>query len=63
MRESKGIQKLRNRIKEGKIIILKTDKSGKLVVAKKDDYLKMAKNKIAKDRKLDRGEIKNIEEE
>ena len=44
--EKRGIQKLRNRIKEGEIVVLKTDKSGKLVVANKDEYLKMAKSKI-----------------
>ena len=62
VKERKGIQKLRDRIKEGEIVVLKTDKSGKLVVANKEDYLKMGQRKIAEDRKLDRAEIKKIEE-
>ena len=61
-KERRGIQKLRERIKEGEIVVLKTDKSGKLMIIKKEDYLKMGKNKIAEDKKLNRAEIKNIEE-
>ena len=52
-KERRGIQKLRERIKEGEIVILKTDKSGKLMIANKEDYLKMGKSKIAEDKKLD----------
>ena len=61
-RERKGLQKLRERIREGEIVVLKTDKSGKMMVASKEEYLKMGKSKIAEDRKLNRAEIKKIEE-
>ena len=50
MSEKKGIQKLRKRIKEEEIVVLKTDKSGKLVVANKENYLKMGMSKIKEDR-------------
>ena len=38
VKERRGIQKLKERIKEGEIVVLKTDKSGKLVVC---DTLKL----------------------
>ena len=62
MKEKRGVQKLKERIKEGEIVVLKTDKSGKLVICDKEEYLKMGKSKIVEDRKLERGEIKKIEE-
>ena len=60
--ERRGLQKLRERIKEGEIVILKTDKSGKMMVSDKEEYLKMGKGKIESDRKLDRADIRKIEE-
>ena len=59
--EQIGLKKIRKRVKDGEILVLKTDKSGKLAVIKRDNYLKMGLQKCMKDRKIDRSEHKNIE--
>ena len=59
--EKRGLKKLRNRVKKGEIIIVKTDKSGKLMAMKKEDYLKFGIKGVGSDRKVDRNEAKKIE--
>ena len=60
--EERGLRKLKKRVRNKEIVVLKTDKSGKLVVANKEKYLKMGMSKIKEDRELKRPEIKKIEE-
>ena len=52
--EKRGLKKLRNKIKKGEITIVKTDKSGKLMAMKKEDYLKFGIKGLGGDRKVDR---------
>ena len=60
--ERRGLKKIRKRIKDDQIVVLKTDKSGKLAIMAKEEYLKIGLSKIEKDRKLTRTEIKKNEE-
>ena len=59
--EKRGFKKLRNRVKKGEIVIIKTDKSGKLMAMKKEDYLKFGIKGVGGNRKVDRKEAKKIE--
>ena len=52
---------MRNRVKKGELVIVKTDKSGKLMAMKKEDYLKLGIIGVGRDRKVDRNEAKRIE--
>ena len=59
--EKRGLAKLRKRIKEGNIVIVKTDKSGKIAAMSKEKYLEMGLKNCIEDRKIDRIEVKNRE--
>ena len=59
--EQRGLRELRKRIKNHEILILKTDKSGKLTVITRDEYLKMGLEKCSNDERTDREEHKRIE--
>ena len=59
--EKKGLKKLRNRIKKGELVIVKTDKSGKLMAMRKEDYLQFGIKGVGNDRKVDREEARKIE--
>ena len=50
----RGLRKLKKRISNEEIIILKTDKSGKLAVMKRENYLKMGLEKCRDDKLIDR---------
>ena len=52
VKERKGIQKLRNRIKDGEIVVFKTEKSRQIVVVNNEECLKMGRTKKAEDRKI-----------
>ena len=41
VKEKRGLKKLRKRIQENELVVLKTDKSGKLTVMKREDYYKL----------------------
>ena len=60
--EKKGLLKLQKRIRRDEIAILKTDKSGKIAAIKKEDYLNMRLAAIENDKKLERKEIRKIEQ-
>ena len=60
-KEKIGLNKLRKRINKGEICVIKTDKSGKITVIKKEDYLKMGNKANQLDRKIERKELKRIE--
>ena len=59
--ELRGLAKLRKRVSNGSIVVLKTDKSGKLTVMGKDEYEKLGVDKNRNDRIIDRRELRQIE--
>ena len=59
--ELKGLRKLKKRIRNREIVILKTDKSGKLAPMSREKYEKMGKEKVKNDEKIDRTEVRRIE--
>ena len=61
MSEQRGLRKLKKRVANKEIVILKTDKSGKLIPMKRDIYEKLGGDKCKLDRKLDRDELRKIE--
>ena len=61
MKEQRGLRKLRKRIANKEIVILKTDKSGKLTPMKRDLYEKMGSENCSNDEKIDREEVRRIE--
>ena len=60
-REKRGLNKLRKRINRGEIVVLKSDKSGRILAMRKEEYLDMGKKSNIKDKKLNRKEIREIE--
>ena len=59
MKKTRGFQK--KRVRSNSIVVLKTDKSGKMTVMKKDEYERMGKDACSNDEKLCREDIKSIE--
>ena len=59
--EMRGLRKLRKRVQNNEILVLKTDKSGKLTVIDREQYTKMGIQKCSQDRKIDRCEHRSIE--
>ena len=60
--EQEGLKSLQTRIKKGDLVIIKTDKSSKLAVTNRDEYIKMGQDHVAKDRIIDRQELIELEE-
>ena len=58
-----GLKSLKKKIKDGDIIVLKTDKSGKLCVASRDAYVKMGMIHTEKDKKIGWNEIQEMEKQ
>ena len=59
--EKRGISKLRKRIEKDEMVIVKTDKSGKLGVISKERYLKTDIKGNGADKEVNRDELKKIE--
>ena len=55
--EKDGLRSLQKRMKEQEIIMMKTDKSGKLCIISREEYIKMGEEHAKKDREIDRREI------
>ena len=55
--EKEGLRSLQKRIRENDIIIIKTDKSGKMAVISRDEYIKMGEEHTGRDQEIDRKEI------
>ena len=55
------MRSLRQRIKNKEVIVLKTDKSGKLTLVDRESYLAMGKKLNGEDRKIERGELRKME--
>ena len=58
--QQQGLKSLLTRIKNKEIVVLKTDKSGKLCVATMEEYVKMGQKHTRKDRIVYRREIQEI---
>ena len=52
--EQRGLKSLMKKIKEDKILIMKTDKSGKLAVTTKEKYTEMGMEHVGKDSEVGR---------
>ena len=61
--QEKGLKSLNKRLEEEEIIILKTDKSGKLCVATVEEYIKMGKVHAGKDKLIIMKDIEDMEKE
>ena len=49
--EKKGLKKIQKRIKEGDLVVMKTDKSGKMSVTDRENYVKMGQEHVKNDKK------------
>ena len=61
LKEKRGLNKLQKRIRKDEIVVVKTDKSGKLLVMKKEDYIRMGIKNNEEDREMTRKEVKEVE--
>ena len=61
--KTKGFSMLKKRIKDGDLLVLKTDKSGKLVASSPDAYLEMGKVHYSKDQEVTMDVIKKLSTE
>ena len=61
--EKDGLKRLQKRIKENEIVIVKTDKSGKLCLITREEYEKMGAEHTRKDMKIDRKGIMEKEKQ
>ena len=59
--EKKGLRSLMKRIKDEEIVIIKTDKSGKLSVTNREKYLEMGRVHVGNDKEVDRAKIKDTD--
>ena len=59
--EQEGLKTLAKRIKEGEIVIMKTDKSGKFCVATREKYIELGMDHIKNDREISRDELRLME--
>ena len=55
--QQQGLKSLQKRIKDKEIVVLRTDKSGKLCVATTEEYIKMGQKHTNKDRIIYRREV------
>ena len=61
--EAAGLKSLQKRIKEGELVIMKTDKSSKFCVTTREEYIKMGEAHTKKDKKIKREEIHELEKQ
>ena len=61
--QQEGLNSLKKQIREKDIIVLNTDKSGKLCVASRDEYVKMGTIHTSKDKKIGWREIHEMEKQ
>ena len=55
--QQRGLKKLEKRKNNGEITITMTDKSSKMCMMRRDDYLKLGEDHVNKDRIIDRAEL------
>ena len=56
-----GLKKLCKRVKEGEIVVTKTDKSGRLFVSSMEGYLRKGMKHVGEDREITMEEAKALE--
>ena len=56
-----GLRKLQKRVQDGEIIVMMTDKSGKMAVADVESYLDMGKVHTSKDKEVGEAEVKKTQ--
>ena len=61
--EKDGLKRLQKRIKEKEVVILKTDKSGKMCLVTTEEYKRMGLEHTSKDQEIDRWKIREIEKQ
>ena len=61
--EAKGLCTLQEKVKDGELLVLKTDKSGKLVPCSQDAYMEMGKVHFSKDREVNIEKVRNLSDE
>ena len=59
--ERLGLKRIQKRIKDGDMIVMKTDKSGKMSVTDRENYVKMGQEHVKDDKRIDREEVKKID--
>ena len=59
--ERKGLRSILKRIREGEILVMKTDKSGKFCIVSQADYIKMGEVHTKNDKKISRDNVIQIE--
>ena len=57
VRDLKNLKKLGKRKNDGEIIVIMTDKSAKMCVMRREDYLQLGEVHVSKDRVVDRAEL------
>ena len=59
--EIRGLRSILKRIRDGELLVIKTDKSGRFCIVSVADYLQMGEVHIQQDKKIDRKEMIEIE--
>ena len=59
--EIQGLKSLKNRIKQGEVVVTMTDKSGRMAVVTRDQYFKSGEAHTKKDKQLAWNEVKYIQ--
>ena len=59
--EQIGLKRIQKRIKDGDLVVLKTDKSGKMSVTDRDNYVQMGQEHVKNDKIITREEVKKTD--
>ena len=59
--ERRGLENLKKRIEKEEILVIKTDKSGKLSVTDRENYVKMGEPHVKNDKVVDRMKVREID--
>ena len=61
--QRKGLTQIKKRTKEGEVVVLETDKTGKFSIVTTEDYLKMGQKHTAGDKIIDQVELEQVQKE
>ena len=61
VKEKKGLERLQKRIQDEEILVMKTDKSGKLSVTTREKYIEMGREHTGEDEEIGREKLKEID--
>ena len=59
--EKMGLKRLKKRIKDGELVVMKTDKSGKMSVTDRENYIQMGQEHVKNDKKIGNEEVRKID--